>query len=55
MENFLRILLEGDNLPIALLIPVVCFFAWVAIRQALRHDRLLRDGRDREIRQDMER
>ena len=44
-----------DNLPIALLIPVVAFFLWVAIRQARRNDRLIREGREKDIHEDMQR
>ena len=55
MEHLLEIVLKGDNLPIALLIPVTAFFLWVALRQALRNDRLIREGREKEILEDMQR
>ncbi|MCC6528020.1 MAG: hypothetical protein IT373_35565 [Polyangiaceae bacterium] len=44
---------RGDNLPIAGLIPVLAFFTYVALRQAFRHDALIRDGRSSEILDDM--
>ncbi|MBI4955457.1 MAG: hypothetical protein HY908_25770 [Myxococcales bacterium] len=44
---------RGDNLPIAGLIPILAFFTWVALRQAFRHDALIRDGRSNEILDDM--
>jgi hypothetical protein len=55
MEHFREIILKGDNLPIALLIPVVAFFVWIALRQARRNDRLIREGREKEILEDMQR
>lgn len=55
MEHFVEIILKGDNLPIALLIPVATFFIWVALRQARRNDRMVREGREKEIHEDMQR
>lgn len=54
MKHLLEILTKGDNLPIALLLPVVAFFLWVAIRQARRNDKLIREGREKEILEDMQ-
>lgn len=53
MEYFLQIVTKGDNIPIAGLIPIVIFFAWVALRQAFRADKLIREGREKEIVEDM--
>jgi hypothetical protein len=53
MEYFLQIVTKGDNIPIAGLIPIVIFFTWVALRQAFRSDKLIREGREKEIIEDM--
>ncbi len=52
-ENFLEIVSKGDNMPIAGLIPIIIFFTWIALREAFRHDRLIRQGRDDEILDEM--
>jgi len=44
---------KGDNMPIAGLIPLVVFFTYLALSEAFRHDRLIRQGRARDIRQEM--
>lgn len=49
MEYFLEIVSKGDNIPIAGMIPIVAFFTWLALREAFRHDRLAREGREEEI------
>jgi hypothetical protein len=43
----------GEDWPVAGLLPVFGFFLWVALRQALRNDRLVREGRESEIEQEM--
>ncbi len=55
MEYLLEIVLKGDNLPIAGLIPIVIFFTWLALSQGLRNDRLLRAGREKDVLDDMRR
>lgn len=47
------ILTRGDNLPIAALVPLLAFFTYVALSQARRHDRLVREGRSDEILDEM--
>jgi hypothetical protein len=49
LENLLEIVGKGDNMPIAGLIPIIIFFTWLALREAFRHDRLIAQGRDDEI------
>jgi hypothetical protein len=48
-ENFMEIVGKGDNMPIAGLIPIIIFFTWLSLREAFRHDRLINQGRDEEI------
>ena len=49
LRQFLDILLKPDNIPIAGMLVLVFFFTWVALRQALRNDRLAEEGREDEI------
>lgn len=53
MENFILIVSKGDNMPIAGLIPVIAFFTWLALSEAFRHDRLIEEGREDEILDEM--
>ncbi len=55
LGQFIRILTLPDNIPIAGMLLLVLFFTWVALRQALRHDRLLEEGRAKEIGDQMQR
>jgi hypothetical protein len=52
-ENFLEIVSKGDNMPIAGLIPIIICFTWIALKEAFRHDRLSRQGREDEILDEM--
>ena len=45
LHQFLDILFKPDNIPIAGMLILVLFFTWVALRQALRNDRLIEQGR----------
>jgi hypothetical protein len=49
LENLLEIVGKGDNMPIAGLIPIIMFFTWLALREAFRHDRLIAQGREDEV------
>ncbi len=46
---FMEIVTKPDNIPIVGMLILVLFFTWVALRQALRNDRLLDEGRENEI------
>lgn len=54
LRQFLDILLKPDNIPIAGMLVLVLFFTWVALRQALRNDRLAEEGREDEILREMQ-
>jgi uncharacterized membrane protein len=54
LRQFLDILLKPDNIPIAGMLVLVLFFTWVALRQALRNDRLEEEGRADEILKEMQ-
>ncbi len=53
MEQFLTILTQPDNIPIVGLLVAVLFCLYVAMKQAFRHDRLIRAGRRDEIYDEM--
>ena len=40
-------------MPIAGLIPIITFFTWLSLREAFRHDRLIAQGREEEILDEM--
>ena len=53
LENLLEIVGKGDNMPIAGLIPIIAFFTWLSLSEAFRHDRLIAQGRQEEILDEM--
>jgi len=54
LHQFLGILLKPDNIPIAGMLVLVLFFTWVGLRQALRNDHLMEQGRQDEILKEMQ-
>jgi hypothetical protein len=52
-EYILDIVGKGDNMPIAGLIPIIAFFTYLALDEAFRHDRLIKQGREDEILDEM--
>ena len=53
MKQFLWILCQPDNLPIVGMVLALGFLLGVWLRQALRNDRLIRDGHPEEIEREM--
>jgi hypothetical protein len=53
MEHFWEILTKPDNLPIVGMLLAVIFCLWVAFRQALKHDKLIEQGKKDEIYSEM--
>jgi hypothetical protein len=53
--QFMEIISKPDNMPVAGALLLVGFFTWVAMRQALHNDKLIREGREDEILVDMQR
>ena len=49
MEHFWEILTKPDNLPIVGMLLAVILCLWVAFRQALKHDRLIEQGKKDEV------
>ena len=55
MGQFLEILVKPDNIPIVGMLFLVLFFTWVGLKQALRNDRLIEQGRQDEVLKEMQR
>ena len=55
MRQFVQILTKPDNIPIVFMLVLVLFFTWVGLKQALRNDRLIEQGREDEILKEMQR
>ena len=53
MEHFWAIISLPDNIPIVALLLAVLFFLYVALVQAFRNDRLIQEGREDEIYDEM--
>ena len=52
-EEIMKMVSKGDNMPIAGLIPLIVFFTYLALSEAFRHDRLIRQGREDEVLDEM--
>jgi len=53
MKQLLEILVKPDNIPITLLLISVAICLYASLKQAFTHDRLIEEGREDEIYQDM--
>lgn len=53
-EQFVEIISKPDNMPVAGALVLVVFFTWVAMREALHNDRLIREKRKDQILADMQ-
>ncbi|MFQ5847715.1 MAG: hypothetical protein ACE5IQ_08640 [Candidatus Methylomirabilales bacterium] len=53
MEQFILILTKPDNIPITMLLIAVAICLYVALKQAFKSDRLIEEGREDEIYEDM--
>ena len=54
LRQFLHILLQPDNIPIAGMLLLVFFFTWIGLKQARRNDQLIEQGRTDEILKEMQ-
>ncbi len=52
-DEILKMVSKGDNMPIAGLIPLIVFFTYLSLSEAFRHDRLIRQGREDEVLDEM--
>lgn len=53
MEQFIFILTRPDNIPITILLISVLICLYVSLKQAFKNDRLIEEGREDEIYEDM--
>lgn len=53
MDNFLEILTKPDNIPIVFMVIFVVFFLWLALKQAIKHDKLIEEGKQDQIYDEM--
>lgn len=53
MDQFIFILTRPDNIPITMLLIAVVICLYAALKQALKNDRLIDEGREDEIYEDM--
>ncbi len=53
-ENLALILTKPDNIPIILMIILVGFYTYMAMRDARKHDRLIKAGRKSDILKSMQ-
>jgi uncharacterized membrane protein YwzB len=53
LHNFLAILTKPDNIPIVGMLLLVIFFTWLGLRQAFKNDKLIEDGKEDQISNEM--
>ncbi len=53
LHNFLEILTKPDNIPIVGMLFLVVFFTWIGLKEAFKHDKLIEEGKENEIPNEM--
>jgi hypothetical protein len=53
LQNFLAIVTKPDNIPIVGMLILVVFFTWLGMKEALKNDKLVEEGREDEIPNEM--
>ena len=53
LRNFLEIVTKPDNIPIVGMLLLVIFFTWLGLREAFKHDKLIDEGKEDEIPNEM--
>ncbi len=53
-ENLKLIASKPDNVPIIMMIVIFAFFTYMALRDGLKHDRLIKQGRKQDILKSMQ-
>ena len=53
LHNFLEIVTKPDNIPIVGMLILVIFFSWLGLRQAFRNDKLIEEGKEDQISNEM--
>jgi hypothetical protein len=52
-QNILEIATKPDNIPIVAMLILVIFFSWLGLREAFKHDKLIEEGKEDEIPNEM--
>ncbi len=52
-QNILQIVTKPDNIPIVAMLLLVIFFTWLGLREARKNDKLIEQGKDDEIPNEM--
>jgi hypothetical protein len=52
-QNFLEILTKPDNIPIVGMLLLILFFSWLGLKQAVKNDKLIEEGKEDEIPNEM--
>jgi hypothetical protein len=52
-HNILEIATKPDNIPIVGMLLLVIFFTWLGLREAFKHDKLIEEGKEDEIPNEM--
>ncbi len=52
--QFVEIISKPDNMPVAGALILVVYFTWLSMREALKNDRLIAEGRKSEILSEMQ-
>jgi hypothetical protein len=52
-QNILEIVTKPDNIPIVGMLILVIFFTWLGLREAFKHDKLIEEGKEDEIPNEM--
>lgn len=52
-RNILEIVTKPDNIPIVAMLILVIFFTWLGLREAFKHDKLIEEGKEDEIPNEM--
>jgi hypothetical protein len=53
LQNFFEIVSKPDNIPSVGMLILVIFFTWLGLREAFKHDRLIEQGKEDEIPNEM--
>ena len=53
LQFFLEIVTKPDNIPIIAMLLLVIFFTWIGLREAFKNDKLIEDGKEDEIPNEM--
>ncbi|HEX6435605.1 MAG TPA: hypothetical protein VF182_00650 [Candidatus Binatia bacterium] len=53
LQNFLAIVTKPDNIPIVGMLILVIFFSWIGLREAFKNDKLIEQGKEDQIPNEM--